>query len=202
MIKNVIFDMGNVLLRWNPIQSCLRHCDSKERAERLRDFIFYSPDWPSCTDSGKMHTDEYLRFLLGKAQEDDKPYIRAILSDYWLDSVYPMPGMEELTEELLAAGYQLFLLSNIGYDFYRMSYKIVQLPRFRGVMLSCEEKLMKPSPELFRRLCSRYALSPEECLFVDDVEKNVLGALFAELHGVVFDGTPACVRKAILECNA
>lgn len=197
MLKNIVFDMGMVLLVWNPLQSCLRHCDTQERAQKLNELIFTCPDWPKYMDTGAMHEDEYLNYVLSKADEADKPYIRKILSDYWLDALYPVAGMEQLVEELLNEGYRIYLLSNVGYRFHDYGYKIRHMPRFSGVLLSSEQKMIKPSPKIFERLCELYQLNPQECLFVDDVEANVNGARAIGMQGVRFTGSPACVREAI-----
>ena len=197
MLKNIVFDMGMVLLAWNPKQSCLRHCDTPERAERLHNLLFQSPEWAGCIDTGKMHIDEYLNLMLTRSLEEDKPYIRKILSDYWIDALYPIAGMEELVKELLEKGYRLYLLSNVGYQYHDFSYKIIDIKRFSGVLLSCEQKMVKPDPAIYQRLCDLYGLKPEECLFVDDVEKNVQGARSIGMHALCFDGTPACVEKEI-----
>ena len=197
MLKNVVFDMGEVLLHWDPLQPCLRHCEDAETAGRLHEFIFRCPEWYEIMDAGKMYMDEYSRMMQERAAESDRPYIRKILSDYYIDSLYPVKGMRELAEALPAEGYRVFLLSNVSHDFYLYTYKMPFLRLFDGVMLSCEEQLRKPDPEIFRRLCERFGLVPGETLFVDDVPANCEGARAVGLNALCFGGDAAQARAEI-----
>ena len=187
MIKNVIFDMGNVILAYDPIQACLRHGGTRENAEKLCSAIFRSPRWGECVDGGLMTDLEYIPDAQSRLDTWElKGMAAKVLRDWWHDGLYPITGMDQLIKELLDAGVGLYILSNVGYSFPKFSYKIPYFDRFSGVMLSCEEKLRKPDPKLFLRLCDRYHLKPEECLFVDDLSSNVDGAHQAGMQGHVF----------------
>ena len=120
----------------------------------------------------------------------------AVLSDWWVDSMYLKSGMDALVKELADAGVPLYVLSNVGYCFHEFSYKIPCYDRFSGIVLSCEEKLSKPDPALFRRMCERYGLKPEETLFVDDHAPNVESAKTIGLQGYCFaDGDVNRLRE-------
>ncbi len=193
MIRNIIFDMGMVLLSYDPMQPCLRHAGDPEKARRLREGVFGRPDWGKLIDGGVMTDVEY--GAIAKQSFDDPamhPLVDALLKDWYLDGLYPKSGMAEVVDELLARGFALYVLSNAGYSFHQLKYKIVGLDRFSGVLLSCEEHLLKPDTAIYDRLCAKFDLVPQECLFIDDLPGNIEGAKQAGLHGYCFaDGDVA-----------
>ncbi len=187
MTRNIIFDMGKVILDYNPVLACYRHSRDWDKAIKLHAAIFGTPDWCRLVDGGLMTDQEYAKEVQKLfADPEMKTLAENVLQDWWADSLYLITGMEQLIKDLLAAGIQLFLLSNVGYSFHKFCYKIPCLDQFSGVMLSCEEKLSKPDPALFQRLCDRYNIVPEETLFVDDWEPNTLGAQSIGLQGYCF----------------
>ena len=109
-----------------------------------------------------------------------------VISDWWLDVLFPKNGMKKLLEDLLEKGFHLYVLSNCGYRFRDFEYKIPCIERFSGVLVSAEEKLLKPDRAVFQRLCEKFGLNMEECVFVDDLQKNVDGAISAGMQGYCF----------------
>lgn len=199
MLKNIVFDMGNVLLVYNPYQACLRYARDPEKAQLLLDAIFETPQWWELIDGGVLTDVEYIPNAQSRLETPELRQLAAqVLTDWYLDGLYPMPGMETVVESLLAQGYRLFLLSNVGHSFHDFAYKMPYLRRFEGVVLSCEERVRKPDPVIFRRLCARYGLTPAQTLFVDDLPANVEGARQAGWQGHCFDhGDPARLLAAI-----
>ncbi len=187
MIRNIVFDMGMVLLIYNPMLSCLRHAGSEEEARRVYEAIFMAPEWVDGLDRGAI-TEEA---LLEAAQSRlDTPRLRRlaadVMADWHLDALWPKEGMDAVIESLLARGYRLYVLSNAGTRFHSYEYKIPHLKAFSGVLISAEERLLKPDPEIYRRLCDRFSLTAEECLFIDDVPRNVEGAEAVGMTGYCY----------------
>ena len=201
MIRNIIFDMGNVLLDYEPLLACYRHTRDWVVAEKLNKAIFGTHDWCTLVDGGLMDDKEYAQLMRSKMETPQLGALAAaVLSDWWVDSMYQKSGMDALVKELLDAAMPLYILSNVGYNFYEFSYKIPSFERFSGVVLSCEEKLRKPDPELFRRMCERYSLNPAETLFVDDWAANIEGAQSIGMQGYCFaDGNVASLRDYIFK---
>ena len=190
MIRNVIFDMGKVMLDYNSMLACYRHARDWDKAAKLKEAIFDRPEWWELVDGGLMTDAEYAREAQSRLDDPElKELAEAVLGDWWADSLFPVTGIGKLIEDLLDAGVKLYVLSNVGYSFHEFSYKIPHLDRFSGIVLSCEEKLRKPDPEIFRRLCSRYGVVPEETLFVDDHMPNVESARSIGLQGYCFADT-------------
>ena len=94
---------------------------------------------------------------------------------------------------------KIYMLSNAGDQFPAVLENRPFYPLFDGFVVSAHEKLAKPDPRIYRRLCERFDLKPEECFFIDDIEANILGAASIGMQGIVFDGDYKKARKALEE---
>lgn len=204
MICNIVFDMGMVLLEYSPYQACLRHAKDIEKAKIVDRAIFGHPDWAAKIDSGLLYEDEYLLDVQDRLETQElKQLAGEVLSDWWLDSLFPKRGIQQLIEKLLEKGYRLYVLSNCGYRFRDFAYKIPCAERFSGMLVSAEEKLLKPDAAVFRRLCDKFSLQMDECVFVDDLQKNVDGAISAGMQGYCFaDGDVERLAAYLNSLNA
>lgn len=199
MIRNIVFDMGNVLLWYEPILPCRRHAASEEDAQVVCRALFGAPEWASRMDAGTITEGEYLALIQSRLQT---PVLRAladdVLSDWHVDGLYPVRGMDELASRLHAAGLKLFVLSNMCTRFRQIQYKLPSYALFEGALVSAEEKLLKPDPAIYLRLCEKFSLAPQECLFVDDLQRNANGAAAAGMLGYCFaDGDIARLEDYI-----
>ena len=88
----------------------------------------------------------------------------------------PVEGMDAVVDDVLDRGFHVYLLSNAGKFMSRRRDVIPHIGRFHGVMFSGDEGFVKPDSRLYRRLEEAYALTPEECLFIDDRDDNVQAA--------------------------
>jgi len=201
MIRNIVFDMGMVLLAYDPYQACYRHAKNHEKAMIVKQAIFDHPDWPAKIDGGLLYEDEYLLDVQDRLETQELKELAAkVLGDWWLDSLFPMRGIRQLIENLLEKGYRLYVLSNCGYRFRDFEYKIPHVEQFSGILVSAEEMLLKPDKAIFQRLCDKFGLQMDECVFVDDLPKNVDGAIAAGMQGYCFaDGD---VEKLAAYLNA
>ncbi|MBR5546743.1 MAG: HAD family phosphatase [Clostridia bacterium] len=204
MIRNIVFDMGKVLLEYDPYQACYRHAQNVEKALVVKAAIFDHPDWPAKIDGGLLYDDEYLIDVQDRLDTPELKELAArVLSDWWLDTLFPKQGMKQLIENLLEKGYRLYVLSNCGYTFRKFEYKIPCVEQFSGILVSAEELLLKPDVKIFERLCEKFDLQMDECVFVDDLQKNVDGAVKAGMQGYCFaDGDVAKLAAYLNELNA
>ena len=203
MIRNIVFDMGMVLLDHDPLLPCIRHA-GRERAQALCDGIFWHPEWMELLDGGVMDEQAYIPRAQSRFEDPEmKRLVAEILNDWYLDALYPKSGMEAVQKDLLDRGFRLYVLSNAGYSFHKFSYKIKHIDRFSGIMVSAEERLMKPDPAIYRRLCDRFSLEASESLFIDDLPRNIEGAQKAGMNGYCFqDGDVARLRSFLEALNA
>lgn len=188
MIHNVVFDMGNVLLRYDPMLPCLRHAGNIDEARLICDAVFGAPEWGERMDAGTIEEADFLALVQSRL---DTPRLRELaalaLGDWPLDGLYPVTGMDVITGRLHERGYKLYVLSNMCPRFREIEYKLPNSSLFMGALVSAEEKLVKPDPAIFLRLCERYSLKPEECLFIDDLPRNVEGAQSVGMTGYCFE---------------
>ena len=107
----------------------------------------------------------------------------------------------KLARELNALGVPLYLLSNTSARFYRFREKIEIWPLLKGALLSFEEKLLKPDPELYRRLFPRFGLAPGECFFIDDLHLNVEAARWCGMQAFCYQNDISRLRAALREAG-
>lgn len=196
MIRNYIFDFGNVLVHFDP-QALTAACVEDPRDREIIcpvvfDRLYWDPlDWGGITDEAlKAACRARLpQRLWAKAEET---------YDKWMENLAFIDGMPRLLEEIRERGGRLYLLSNISIGFAETWESVPHLKEifrlFDGLVFSGPLGIIKPSPEIFRHLLEKYALRPEESVFIDDSEKNVRGAEAVGLRGIRFDGDPAALR--------
>lgn len=184
MIRNIIFDIGNVLAawRWREYYESLDY--SPEITERLARATVLSPLWEEF-DRGEM--DEEV--LLGKFIENDPELAEEIRGVR--DNIHDMLGRYDYAipwlEDLKSKGYRVYYLSNFSRLAHeRCLHALDFLPLMDGGILSYQEKLIKPDPAIYRLLLERYGLRAGESVFLDDTPKNIEGAIRQGIAGILF----------------
>jgi len=196
MIRHIVFDMGNVLLRFDTRGAAAAHTDNPADADLLRRLTIGSPWWVTMDRGGDEQ--DALQGMLTDLPERLHPNAKALMED-WDAFLFPEAAVVDLAEELLDKGYGLYLLSNTSWRFQEFRRKLPVLERFQGLVLSCEEALLKPDPAIYRRLFDRYGLPPEECFFIDDNPLNVECAWHLGMAAHRFLGDAAALRRALKE---
>lgn len=200
MIRNIIFDMGNVLIRFEPEVYVKRPGVAPEEEKLLLDQVFRSVEWVQM-DHGLIDEEEAVRRFCGRIPAHLHGQVRSLVTE-WDRQMRPVEGMYELIGELKAAGCGIYLLSNASVRHPRYWPDIPASRFFDGVLVSAEVGMMKPQPDIYRLLCERYGLRPEECFFIDDLPANVETAVFCGMSGMVFhDGNVEEVRTRLEEAG-
>lgn len=185
MIKNIVLDMGNVLLSYDPFVILNKVCETEEEKQLIYTHLFASDIW-LMGDRGEITNDE--RYDLAK--EHLPKELHAKLKECvenWDICMLPIAGAKEFCLRCGEKGYGLYVLSNACnhfYDYFPIHY---DLDFFDGVMVSSDVHLIKPDTRIYELLCETYALSPEECVFIDDRPENVEAAERVGMKGIVFD---------------
>ncbi|MBR2824235.1 MAG: HAD family phosphatase [Clostridia bacterium] len=189
MIRNVVFDMGNVLLRFEPELFMTRRgiVDPEDRDTVMRE-MFQSVEWVQM-DMGILKEETAEPLILERIPERLRDRARDMLYHWW-EPRQMLPGMERLVKRLKKAGYGIYLLSNasVHQPEYWESVPVSQL--FDGTMISAIVKVIKPCPAIYRLFTEEFGLKEEECVFIDDSPVNVAGAVACGWKGIVFHGDP------------
>ena len=196
MIKSIVFDMGGVLIRWKPEEILGQFDLSPEEAEILNRELFHSVEWMQ-QDRGILTGDEVTEAVCARVPERLWETVKRIVYGWYQQYLIPMPGMAELVRELKSNGYHIYLLSNASLALRRYFPRIPGSECFEKLLVSAEEKLLKPSHEIFERLYEKFELTPGECWFIDDSPANVEGAILTGMRGTVFYGDVARLRREL-----
>ncbi len=178
--KNIIFDLGGVVVARDPRKV------SQEFVEFFS-FIYEIPMphfWEEY-DRGTSSLEEVKEFICkrnGCSRELCDEYISTAIN--LQEEILPTKA---LIEQLKAAGYRLYVLSNMSREFIDFIRRLPVYANFDGEVVSCEELVVKPEPEIFRLLLDRYSLNPADCLFIDDREDNIEASEREGICGFHFD---------------
>lgn len=184
MIKNIVFDIGNVLTdyTWNKYLHTFGF--SEEVCERIAVAAVKSKEWGEF-DRGVMSVEEVVETLVQNdpGVGDEIRRFTADMSGLVERLDYAIPWIQELQ----AKGYKVYYLSNFSEKAAKECASALDfIPYADGGILSYKEKMIKPEPEIYKRLLEKYNLVAEECVFLDDVEANIEGAKAQGYHGIVF----------------
>ena len=193
MIKNIVFDMGNVLVRFDPELFMDRYSLTGEDRKLIRNEVFRSVEW-TMLDRGVIDEEIAEQRILPRLPERLHDAARGLI-EKWDDPIVPVEGMLELLQALKAKGYRLYLLSNAAtrQPIYWARAEASKL--MDGALISAEVKLLKPDPQIYRTFLRKFALRPEECVFIDDTPINVEGALYENMAGIVFNMDVAALAQ-------
>lgn len=192
MIKNIIFDVGKVLVEWEP-ETALRKLGVREEAiAPILEATVESDEWYEM-DKSVLGDEEQLEHFLRKAPAYEKE-IRLFwdhlnLAIWQYD--YARPWMQELKER----GYRLYILSNYARrTFAQTKEKLAFLEDVDGSLFSFEVHHIKPDPDIYRILLQKFHLTPQECVFLDDRAENVEAAKQLGIWAFQFTGYEAAVK--------
>lgn len=184
MIKNVVFDMGGVLMEFDGRKFARHFATDEADVEALNKAIFDNSTWP-LLDAGVVSEDTVLALALERLPERLHQTARDLFANWHLYQPIKQ-DTNDLVVRIHDAGYGCYLLSNAGIRWWRQKDRIPSFPVMDGWMVSAWERLMKPDPAIYTLFCDRFGLKPSECLFVDDNADNVRGAEAAGMAGHVF----------------
>ena len=196
MIRNIVFDMGQVLIRWRPEEMLERFDLSQEEKTMLLQELFWSPEWIA-QDRGIITEADMIARVSARLPETLHGTVEEVIKAWYVWHLTPMPGMAELVRELKEKGYGIYLLSNASTALRGYFPRIPGSECFDGLMVSAEEKLLKPQHEIYERLYERFGLVPEQCVFIDDSPANIEGAMLTGMQGIVFRGDTERLRREL-----
>jgi HAD superfamily hydrolase (TIGR01509 family) len=189
-VKNVIFDLGGVVIEWNPDRILDAYYADPEARVIMKTQMFQHPDWLQL-DRGTMNETELLARL---GVRTGRPAAELSgLFDAVRESLHAKPDTVALLEKLHRRGVPLYCLSNISsdiFEFLRERHSFWGV--FRGIVISGDLKIMKPEPEIFEFLLKRYGLTAAQSVFIDDNATNIEAARALGIHAVWFKSAKQC----------
>lgn len=169
-MKNIIFDLGNVLLRFEPEEFLSKYYDNNT-LEDLMVIIFCSEQW-DMLDLGSISIEDIINVFNQEYPRYSKEM--SFVLNNWTEMLSPMEDNIKLLYELKKMGYSLYILSNFHNDSFNIiknKYQFFSL--FNGGVISGFEHVTKPNIKIYDILLKRYGLNPGECLFIDDSFSNI-----------------------------
>lgn len=167
MIKNIIFDLGNVLLKFKPEEFLLQFTSDKEYIKKFVPKITRSKLWLDL-DRGLESLQNAEIIFLSKYPEEEEFIL--LFFDNWMEMLTPIDENVNILLDLSESGYKTYILSNFikeAFKFVKEKFDFFTL--FDGQIISGEEKVIKPEKAIYESLVRRYQLIPEESLFIDDI---------------------------------
>ena len=181
MIKNIIFDLGNVLIRFKPEEFVNKNI-KKEYREKFFNAVFKGQEWADL-DRGVLEYSDAVKIFSEKIPECSSE-IKKLFDNYILDVLEPIEKNIEIMKSLKGK-YKLFVLSNFHYPAFDYIFKNWEFFKyFDGKVVSGHCKLLKPEKKIYELLCSTYSLKPNECVFIDDTKANIETAEEFGINGI------------------
>lgn len=194
MMRNVIFDIGSVLVNFDPERYfCERFAN--EHMEEVCSLIF-DEIWAG-TDRGDYLCAEAQRLHRARYPQYEKQI--DLIYAYWMEMMTLKEESVAYLEECRNHGYHVYLLSNIGKESYEyLSGRYAFFQRVDGMTLSFQEHCIKPDPQIYHTLLMKWNLMAADCVFFDDQRQNVETAVMLGMRGIVFDHIEQARREAAL----
>ena len=183
-VDTVIFDLGGVLIDWNPRYLYRQLFDDEQAMEQFLAEVCNSP-WNEQQDAGRPW-DEATRLLSAEFPEH-----AALIAAYrarWDEMLRgPLHDSLAILHELRARGMRLYALTNWSHETFTLAFERYPfLQVFEGIVVSGAERMIKPDPAIFHLLLNRYGVQAERAVFIDDAARNVAAAAKLGMHALHF----------------
>jgi len=193
MIKNLVFDLGNVLLSFRPADYLAKNNYPETIKSVILSDIFGSNEW-QLLDKGEISTPDAIESISKRSslRKDEIAHIFKLRTDL----MFPLELNVRLLPGLKKRGFKLYYLSNFPGDIFedvKAGYYFFK--HFDGGLISAEAKHAKPDLRIYEMLLEKYSLIPEESLFIDDLEVNVNAAIKSGMKGFFTDDSVEIGRE-------
>ena len=195
MIKSIVFDMGNVLLDYNPEVPLNKFCQSEEAKDIIRRELFGGPEWVQL-DLGNITVEQAYNSISSRIPEKYHSELKECIYK-WDICMVPLEGAKEFLQYVKTNEYKIFILSNAHKSFYEYFPRAIDLNIFDGVVVSADIHAVKPDKKIYEYILDKYSLNPAECLFIDDRADNVAGATAAGMNAFQFKNDFEAVKNIL-----
>ena len=195
MIENIVFDMGNVLVLFDPELFMDRLSVAEADRPLLRREVFRSLEWAQM-DRGSLTDEEAVPLMCGRLPARLHETARQLVLN-WDQPILEIEGSFELVRELKELGYGLYLLSNASVRQHEYWERVRAKQYFDGTLISADVGILKPQPEMYSLFFETFSLRPESCFFIDDNNYNIEGSLNSGMPGAIFYGDMGRIRALL-----
>ncbi len=196
MYKNILFDLGGVLIEFNPRLFLLERFANEELENKLYDISFGSDTWLQL-DQGVITRRDANKIMLEKAIAMGKKFEMNTIINDWQDTLRTKEDTSKLLKLLRFNNYSLYYASNMAPDTLELIKKRHFWPFFRGGVASCDIKINKPDERFFKYLLIKYNLNINETIFIDDTLENVFAARNLGLCAIHFTDCTKLISELV-----
>lgn len=193
MVKNIILDVGKVLVEWDPDMAFRRLGFEGETLRAVKEATVASPDWNEFDRCALSYEDMLAKFI-SNAPEYEKE-IRLVWDNVGLPISrydYSIPWIRRMKQK----GYKVYILSNYSKWTYENTMEALSfLEDVDGALFSFQVQQIKPEQEIYQSLLDKYHLQPQESVFIDDRQENIDAAVKQGIHGIRFTTYEETLRE-------
>ena len=189
--KNILFDMGNVLVTYNPEWVIRHYTEDEELIREVKNIVFNSQEW-FLLDAGLIEEEKAERNWMERLSSDKARELAHLSFQNWhLYNMKVIPGTAEMIRALKENGKEIYLLSNASMRLLSIYKEVIPAVEcFSGIFYSAAHKCLK-----------EYSLKPSDCFFIDDLEENISAAKAVGISGAVMKSRTAKETAEILGLN-
>lgn len=200
--KNILFDMGNVLVTYNPEWVIRRYTEDEELIREVKNIVFNSQEW-FLLDAGLIEEEKAERNWMERLSSDKARELAHLSFQNWhLYNMKTIPGTAEIIRAVKENGKEIYLLSNASLRLLSIYKEVIPAVEcFSGIFYSAAHKCVKPQDIIYERFLKEYSLNPADCFFIDDLEENISAAKAVGISGVVMKSRTAKETAEILGLN-
>ena len=200
--KNILFDMGNVLVTYNPEWLIRHYTEDEELIREVKNIVFNSQEW-FLLDAGLIEEEKAERNWMERLSSDKARELAHLSFQNWhLYNMKVIPGTAEMIRALKENGKEIYLLSNASMRLLSIYKEVIPAVEcFSGIFYSAAHKCVKPQDIIYERFLKEYSLKPSDCFFIDDLEENISAAKAVGISGAVMKSRTAKETAEILGLN-
>ena len=198
-MKNIVFDMGNVLTKYKLSDYIGTYTEDEAQAVLLKNQVCASVEW-ICMDRGTMTDEEAVCSICKRIPQSEWELVERFVREFRMKQE-PNPPMEPLLGELKEQGYHLFLMSNTSHRFRAFSKNIPSVGYMDGIWISCECGYLKPEREAYVDFFRKMKIEPQESYFVDDSPANIEAGIRLGMRGCVYHQDMPELRRNLREAG-